>query len=111
MKNGSMFAALKNYKSQDYWAAAPCIYLTDGADVWIYDIFAAYEVPTSGATYQLSFAGDDEKQAFLNDALARSALDTGITPTVQDRIVTLSTCTGSGHATRWVVQGVLRSGE
>ena len=25
-----------------------------------------------------------------------------------DRILTLSTCTGRGHATRWVVQAVLR---
>ena len=35
-------------------------------------------------------------------------IDTGIVPTVYDRILTLSTCTGNGHATRWVVQAVLK---
>ena len=35
-------------------------------------------------------------------------IDTGITPTVYDRVLTLSTCTGNGHATRWVVQAVLK---
>lgn len=29
-------------------------------------------------------------------------------PNTYDRILTLSTCTGNGHATRWVVQAVLR---
>lgn len=40
--------------------------------------------------------------------MAQSVIDTGIVPTVHDRILTLSTCTGNGHATRWVVQAVLR---
>ena len=35
-------------------------------------------------------------------------IDTGITPTVHDKILTLSTCTGNGHATRWVVQARLK---
>ena len=34
-------------------------------------------------------------------------IDTGIVPEVDDRILTLSTCTGQGYDTRWVVQAVL----
>ena len=48
------------------------------------------------------------KQEFLDACMAQSVIDTGIVPTVHDRILTLSTCTGNGHATRWVVQAVLR---
>ena len=51
---------------------------------------------------------DVKKLEFLDACMAQSVIDTGIVPTVHDRILTLSTCTGNGHATRWVVQAVLR---
>ena len=108
MNNGSMFASLKNYKTKSYWSAHPCVYITNDAGTHKYDIFAAYEVSTEGSTYQIGFSSDDSKQAFLDYCMAQSTIDTGIVPTVYDRILTLSTCTGRGHATRWVVQAVLR---
>ena len=108
MNNGSMFASLKNYKQQSYWAAHPCVYITDDNGSHKYEIFAAYEVSTAGTTYQLGISSDASKQAFIDYCLGQSVIDTGITPTVYDRILTLSTCTGNGHATRWVVQAVLK---
>ena len=39
--------------------------------------------------------------------MEQSVIDTGVTPQVWDRIITLSTCTGRGHETRWVVQARL----
>ena len=42
--------------------------------------------------------------------MTRSAISTDVVaPTAEDHILTLSTCTGQGHATRWVVQAVLHS--
>lgn len=108
MNNGSMFASLKNYKKQSYWAAHPYVYITDDNGSHKYEIFAAYEVSTAGTTYQIGFSGDASKQAFLDYCLGQSVIDTGITPTVHDKILTLSTCTGNGHATRWVVQARLK---
>ena len=108
MNNGSRFASLKNYKQQSYWQSHPCVYITGDHGSYKYDIFAAYEVSTQGITYQLGFSGDADKQEFLDACMAQSVIDTGIVPTVHDRILTLSTCTGNGHATRWVVQAVLR---
>lgn len=108
MNNGSMFAALKNYKKQSYWAAHPFVYIMDDNGSHKYEIFAAYEVSTAGTTYQIGFSGDTSKQAFLDYCMGQSVIDTGITPTVHDKILTLSTCTGNGHATRWVVQARLK---
>ena len=108
MNNGSMFASLKNYKRQSYWEAHPCVYLTDDSGSHKYEIFAAYEVSTQGETYRLGFSGDEAKQSFLDYCQDLSVISTGITPTVYDRVLTLSTCTGNGHATRWVVQAVER---
>lgn len=108
MNNSSMFASLKNYKKQSYWASHPYVYITDDNGSHKYEIFAAYEVSTAGTTYQIGFSGDSSKQAFLDYCLGQSVIDTGITPTIYDKILTLSTCTGNGHATRWVVQAMLK---
>ena len=106
MNNGSMFASLKYYSDQSYRESHPRIELTDADGTHTYAVYAACEVSTEGEAYRLSFSGDAEKQAFLEDGAARSVIATGIAPTVRDRILTLSTCTGRGHATRWVVQAV-----
>lgn len=108
MNNGSMFASLKNYKKQSWRSDHPCVYITDDSGSHKYEIFAAYEVSTEGETYRLGFGSDREKQAFIDYCLAQSVIDTGVVPRTYDRILTLSTCTGQGHATRWVVQAVLR---
>ena len=107
MNNRSMFGILHQYTSQNYWKSHPYIYITDDNGSHRYQVFAAYEVSTSGAAYQIGFSGDTSKQAFLDACLAQSVIDTGVTPHVYDKILTLSTCTGDGHATRWVVQAVL----
>ena len=106
MNNGSMFASLKYYNDPSYRQAHPRIYLVDASGSHTYDIYAAYEVSTEGEAYRLSFSDDTERQAFLNDGLSRSIISTGITPQISDRVLTLSTCTGRGHATRGVVQAV-----
>lgn len=107
MNNGSMFASLKDYRQQDYQAQHPAVYITDDNGVHSYEIFAAYEISTAGDTYRLRFSTDQDKQDYIDYCLEQSVIDTGLTPTVYDRILTLSTCTGNGHATRWVVQAFL----
>ncbi|MCI2058338.1 MAG: class B sortase [Oscillibacter sp.] len=109
MNNGSMFGSLKKYKKKSWWAAHPIVYLTDGNGTRAYRIFAAYEVATAGETYQIGFPSDQAKQQFLDYCVSQSVIKTGVTPTVSDHVVTLSTCTGRGHATRWVVQAVLKN--
>lgn len=108
MNNGSMFASLKNYKQQSYWEEHPKVYIMDDYGMHTYEIFAAYEAGVDQDTYRLLFADDTEKQAFLDFCVSQSAVETGVVPTVEDRILTLSTCTGRGYDTRWVVQAVLR---
>ena len=108
MNNRSMFGTLSQYKNKSYWSQHPYIYITDDNGTHRYEIFAAYEISTAGDTYKLSFPTDQSKQAYIDYCLEKSVIDTGLTPTVYDKILTLSTCTGNGHATRWVVQALLR---
>ena len=107
MNNRSMFGTLDYYKKADYLAEHPVIYITDDRGSHRYEIFAMYETPVDSITYRIGLTEDIQKQAYINWCLEQSVQDTGIVPTVDDRILTLSTCTGRGHATRWVVHAVL----
>ena len=108
LRNGAMFGSLKNYANQSYWIQHPDIYITDEEGCKTYTIFAAYEAGVSDETFRLSFTKEGTKQEFLDFCTAQSVIETGIEPTENDRILTLSTCTGRGYETRWVVQAVLR---
>lgn len=111
MNDGSMFAGLKYYKQRSYYKSHPTVYVTDDSGARKYDIFAAYEVGTQGDTYRIGQKSGSARQAYIDYCLAQSLYDTGVVPTVNDKIVTLSTCTGNGHATRWVVQARLQGAE
>ena len=105
--NKSMFGSLKSYAKQDYLKSHPYIYITDDAGSRTYAVFAAYEVGVRELTYRLGFEDEADKTEFLEFCVAASVVDTGIVPEVDDQILTLSTCTGQGYDTRWVVQAVL----
>ena len=108
MKNGSMFATLKYYAEQEYFLEHPSVYVVTDEGVDIYDIFAAYEADVTGHTYYINLAKESNREIFVNNSLILSEIDTEITPSVEDKILTLSTCTGLGYDSRWVVQAVLR---
>lgn len=111
MKTGSMFQNLMKYKQQTFAEEHPNIYIVDEDGCNIYTIYAAYEARVDSSTYQIQFTTDEEKQAFINDALSKSVLEFDAQPTMDDKTITLSTCTGNGtYTTRWVVQAYLTYG-
>lgn len=106
MRNETMFGCLKHYKDAAFWNENPSVTIFNEDGIWQYDIYAAYEVGLTAEVYRQVFSSPEEKQDFIQYGLERSVIDTGITPTTGDSIITLSTCSGSGSDTRWVVQAV-----
>ena len=108
MKSGAMFAGLRKYTGQSYWEKHPYVYLLTDQGVWRYEIFSAYKAPVDSYAYGLSFQQRETRENFIASALENSQIETGVEPAVTDRILTLSTCSGSGYSTRWVVHARLR---
>lgn len=104
MNNGSMFGSLKYYNDMDYFSEHPYVYVLDDNGVHRYEIFSAYTAPVDGSTFIYGFRSEESMQAFLDYCVEKSVIDTGIVPTLDDRILTLVTCTGRGYEARWVVQ-------
>ena len=107
MRDGSMFASLKYYQDQEHWRTHPSVYLACAEGVYRYDIFSAYEASVLGPVYDVNARDTDWREAFILSCRKRSVIETNIVPTADDQILTLSTCTGRGYSTRWVVQAVL----
>jgi len=96
MKNGSMFADLKNYLKKDFWQEHPYVYidLVDGAHC--YQIFSCHEAPVSDVCYTIGYEADNVYADFLTTLQSASLFDTGVSVEKEDHIVTLSTCTNDG---------------
>lgn len=106
MKNGSMFGKLKNFNDPEVFKKSRYFWIFTPDFIYQYRIFSASVVDKTGLTYQISFT-DDEFDQFVSRAYSNSVVDNqDVTVTKEDRIVTLSTCTGD-DSTRFVVMGKL----
>jgi len=108
MNNGSMFAGLRNYRKQEYWENHPYVYIRSDQGVYRYEIFSSYLAKVDSNTYGLEFSSEESRYAFLHNALVDSVIQTDVEPQTTDRVLTLSTCSGAGYSTRWVVHARLK---
>lgn len=108
MINGSMFSDLRHYTGETFYKDHPYVYIVTDGGVLRYEVFSAYQAELGSTTYGLSFHQEETKKAFLVHALSSSKFDLGVAPELTDRILTLSTCSGTGSTTRWVVHARLK---
>lgn len=109
MAIGSMFGELRQFKTTAYRNYHPVFLITTDTGVYTYRIFSAFEASVTDPVFMIQVGRNDEKQSLIDCAVEKSVIATGIIPSIEDHIVTLSTCTGRGYATRWVVVGRLES--
>ena len=57
-------------------------------------------------TYQLTFKDDDDFMEYIKEAFDHSVIKSKASVSTEDKVVTLSTCTGN-ETTRFIVQGKL----
>ena len=101
MADMSMFAVLHNYAGIRYAELFPYVYLVTDEGVLRYEIYSTYKAAVDGKTYALNL---DQRimASFIKMTLEESELDLGVMPADTDRILTLSTCTGSNETRRVV---------
>lgn len=107
MKDKSMFAKLNQFKDEQIYKENPefLIYTEDG--IYRYSIFSCYVADVSWDSFNYQFASEDEYGAWLQKVKDRSLYDTGVTPTQEQKTVTLMTCTSAGDNYRFLVHGTL----
>lgn len=100
MNDGSMFAALADYRDKDYYKAHRLITLKTLTFEAQYEVFSVFLAnANSGFRYYESLAFSDESdfQAYIQSLEQLSLYSTGTTAVYGDKLLTLSTC--SYHVT------------
>lgn len=111
MRDGSMFAALNEYDGQSYFDGHPQMYLVTPGGGYVVEIFTAFvakpgESGSDASPWRLSFKDDGAYTTWLSEMAGRSVIETDVTVTSSDKVLTLSTCTPGG-ASRFIVMGKL----
>ena len=106
MKNGSMFAGIMGYKKQEFYEEHPVALLVTPEQNYQVLIFSSYVLDANGDAWNTLFT-DAQMQQWLDKLGRRSYISTGVIPTTQDKVLTLSTCTYETSGARFLVHGIL----
>ncbi|MEG1537537.1 MAG: class B sortase, partial [Clostridiales bacterium] len=106
MKNGSMFGTLDAYEDKKYWEDHPKIYIFTETTTYVYEIYTAAEISANVDYYKVKLVDDQAYANYLTATVGNALYETGVIPTIEQKILTLSTCT-TNHKNRFVIQGVL----
>ena len=111
MNDGSMFAGLENYKSEEFYKEHPEIILQTLQGKETYRVLAAFTTPVYTGNdfpyYNFTVTGNPkEYESFVKECQSRSLYETGETATYGRRLLTLSTCEYSQVNGRMVVVAV-----
>ncbi len=112
MKNGSMFKTLHRYKDRQFLMDNSEIFIYQQDKILKYKIFAAYVYDNRHLMHSFDFEDENIFRNYLNNVLTKKDMSSNINTTVSvtagDKIITLSTC-NSNDAQRYLVQAVLLS--
>ena len=111
MRDGSMFAALNEYDEQSYFDTHKQMYLVTPEGGYLCEVFTAFvakpsESGSDTSPWCLSWKDDGAYTTWLTAMAERSVVETDVTVTSSDKVLTLSTCTPGG-ASRFIVMAKL----
>ena len=107
MSDSSMFNSLRHYESEEYLAKHPRVYIVTEQGVRVYEVFAAMKVMVTDPVYWLITDQQKYMQKMIDFCLEYSVIESELIPSIKDRFLTLSTCTGlTVSDDRWVVVAV-----
>lgn len=103
MKNKTIFSELENFKDKDFFYSNPKITLSDKEKTTEYEVFAVLLVHKDYDYIISDFESDKQYSKYLKKIIKESKFKVENNPTVDDRIITLSTCSYEFKDARTVV--------
>ena len=107
MRNGSMFAELEGYRSQEYYESHKELVLQTPSGTYLIQPFAGLLSTGSGDYVQFSFDSTEAFLAYVDSMRNNSTFTSDVTVEAGDRIVTMSTCRYDVEDGRYAVFGKL----
>ncbi len=107
MKNGSMFAVLSKYRSQEWYEEHPVLWLVTPEKTLKLYVYSAYTADVSQDAWKMRFDSRDEYKTWLLKTKDLSEISTDISPDKDDSVITLSTCSYEFDNARFVVHATI----
>lgn len=100
-KGSLMFGGIHKFKDREYFDAHEYLYIYTPHHVLTYRIYALFDYGERHLLWAYDFDTDEGYQKFIDKTLNPKTYNrlvrAGVTPTTDDRLVTLSTCQNSGN--------------
>lgn len=103
MGNRTMFASLVNYSDPAYYAENPRLILETPEASYYLEVFSGYTTKSVSEAYRQDLGDDEIYKGFLNRIRECSDFESDVEVGIEDRIVTLSTCSYRFDNARYVL--------
>ncbi len=103
MKDGTMFACLKELRDPEYCKKHPKLELSTPEGRFDLEIWAFLNEPGDSKIYTTNIEGEENKQAYLDLTEELAAYTTDVNVTTEDRLVMLSTCAYEFEDARYII--------
>lgn len=109
MRNGSMFASLRNFNEQEVYESCPYFWICTEKKDLLYRIVSVHVAVTGDESFTLfpSSIRNKDFSVWMDKETGKSQIESPVPERYIERLVTLSTCTPSSDSTRQLVQGIL----
>ena len=111
MKNGSMFQNLHLFREADYFEEHPYVYIYTPDDTLIYRIYSVYAFDDRPIMDSFDFTKKEDLERYIEGTTNPRSMDANvrrdIPVTVDDHVLTLSTCIYGDTSSRLLLQAVL----
>ncbi len=107
MKNGTMFALLENYQQQEYFEKHPVLQWITPEGTQTIELFSAYIASADSDAWKMDFESGTEYVDWLKRIQDRSCFRSEYSPTEDDRVMTLSTCSYAFEEACFVCHGII----
>lgn len=107
LKNGTMFTDLMEYKKQEFYDDHMRALLFTPTGEYEVLFFSGYVSNTASRAWEIDFS-DITFEEWLLEIIDNSCFESHIMPTVEDQVITLSTCTYEFNDARFVLHGVIQ---
>ena len=109
MRNGSMFASLRNFNEQEVYESCPYFWICTEKKNLLYRIISVHVAATGDESFTLfpSSIRNKDFSAWVENETGKSQIESPVPDRYIERLLTLSTCTPSSDNTRQLVQGIL----
>lgn len=112
MRNGTMFGQLKKFRDKEFFEENRNIYIYTPSSILKYEIISAFIYDNRHIMNSFNFFVESSRMQFFDECINPTSLTKqvveGATLDSEDKIITLSTCTGNDK-TRYLVVGKLIS--